>query len=442
MWAGRSVFDYYSSPVWHGEHPPLVLGWGEEQLRPIVELLRPLLPEGLTPKMECAVAACARSLVVESRLSGRRVRYSRAKEHYRIPERYRQRGRYYSSHFVPKSMDLLIEVGLIGHALGEWQAGGGGRQSVAWALDELRELLDPVINVNEPREWAHQLEVIVLRDGEDKKDVDYVDTDQIETMRAQMQTVNEHLAQLDLQREGTRFPITLARRVFNGDFSRGGRLYCLGTSFQIIPVEERRSLELMIGGEMHPLVEIDYSNLHVSMAYAEAGLPVPPGDLYDIEGFDRGLVKLAVNVLLNASTTQKAISALTEDLKVNARLREASGIPYGWRTICRPEAIQVAEAIQERHQEISAAFGSDSWARFQRRDSDMAIQVISRMIQRTGRCPLPMHDSFLVAWIDRDVLAETMREVAAEEGLHLCLKESGWSPPPGSSIPLPLSIRG
>jgi hypothetical protein len=38
----------------------------------------------------------------------------------------------------------------------------------------------------------------------------------------------------------------------------------------------------------------------------------------------------------------------------------------------------------------------------------MAMEVMTRMIQRTGRCPLPIHDSFLVADIDAESLKETM----------------------------------
>src|SRR5829696_32826 len=50
------------------------------------------------------------------------------------------------------------------------------------------------------------------------------------------------------------------------------------------------------------------------------------------------------------------------------------------------------------------------------------MQVMLRMIRRTGRCPLPLHDSFLVPDIDAKPLADTMREVAHEYGLHPALK--------------------
>ena len=49
----RCVFD---NPVF-GDHSPLVLGWGEDQLWPIVDRLAPLLPDNLTVAMRLAIAA-------------------------------------------------------------------------------------------------------------------------------------------------------------------------------------------------------------------------------------------------------------------------------------------------------------------------------------------------------------------------------------------------
>lgn len=67
----------------------------------------------------------------------------------------------------------------------------------------------------------------------------------------------------------------------------------------------------------HPVVEIDYSNLHITMAYSEAGEPMPDSDQYTIDGFDHALVKVAVNTLLNAATTNSAILAITVELLYN-----------------------------------------------------------------------------------------------------------------------------
>ncbi len=46
------------------------------------------------------------------------------------------------------------------------------------------------------------------------------------------------------------------------------------------------------------------------------------------------------------------------------------------------------------------------------------------MIARTGHCPLPVHDSFIVAETDAQALIETMTEVAHEHGINPPLKVS------------------
>ena len=79
----------------------------------------------------------------------------------------------------------------------------------------------------------------------------------------------------DRRLDGNRVEIPVARRIFDGSFERGGRFYCHGASFQNVPAAERLGLQVVIGGVTHPVVEIDYSTLHIKMAYAEAGEKVP-----------------------------------------------------------------------------------------------------------------------------------------------------------------------
>ena len=161
------------------------------------------------------------------------------------------------------------------------------------------------------------------------------------------------------------------------------------------------------------------------MAYAEAGAKVPPGDLYAIEGFDRRVVKIAVNIMFNAENRRSAVLAIAKALHDDATLCVASGVAahqtwWSYQTFTK----KLVEAIEHKHRRIEDYFNSDCGARFQRLDSDMAMEVMTRMIQRTGRCPLPIHDSFLVADIDTEPLKETMTQVAGEHGLVLNLKES------------------
>ena len=421
----QRLIEIFSSPVWGDRHNPLALGWSEAQLLPVVERLQPCLPDGLTPNTILAAAACARSLVVEKTLTGKPLRYSRGKEVYRVPKRYRCGDPLFTWQYVTRAMDVLHQAGLIEHDMGVWCGATGGRQSVAWATDSLSELIGSVVEIGEEPALPPQAEVIVLRDRRDKQDIDYDDTVETAGMRAGVEALNQALGQLRLYRRGEPFPIPSMRRVFNGSLDRGGRCYCHGTSFQNIPSQERLDLHLLIAGVLHPVVEIDYANLHAVMAYTKAGLPIPPGDQYEIDGFDRVVVKRAFNVLLNATKRHKAVAALVEDLHhKDDELWEHSGLATRLRSECYPFAGKVVAAVGEKHHRIAAFFGTDCGASFQRRDSDMAVQVMLRMIAITGRCPLPVHDSFLVADIDQEALAAVMQEVASEEELPLCLKAS------------------
>jgi hypothetical protein len=85
----------------------------------------------------------------------------------------------------------------------------------------------------------------------------------------------------------------------------------------------------------------------------------------------------------------------------------------------------VIAAIECKHQPINGFFGSDCGLGFQRTDSDMAMEVMMAMIQGTGRCPLPVYDSFIVAVTDVELLKQTMLYVATRHGLRLELKVPG-----------------
>src|SRR3954469_5945751 len=94
-------------------------------------------------------------------------------------------------------------------------------------------------------------------------------------------------------------------------------------------IRDRVNLESMIDGVSHPMMEIDYSALHITMAYAEAGAMVPTGDLYEIEGFDRQAVKGAVNVLFNAKSRKSAVLAIARDL-ADDTARVPTGCADSW----------------------------------------------------------------------------------------------------------------
>lgn len=416
----RSLFD---NPVF-GEHSQLVLGWSDEQLRSIADRLAMSLPDNLTAGMTLAIAGIARSIVTEEKITGNGVHFARGKDAYRIPKRYRDDDPRNTWHYTTRAMDILENVGLIEQARGLWCQNSRGYQSVAWATGALVALVGPLLDVSEHRRVSLRTETIVLRNRLDKAVVDYQETAETTHMREQVSVVNEGLSRLDLRQFGKRIEIPIGRRIFNGSFSRGGRFYCHGASFQGMRARDRLDLQSWIDGVAHPIVEIDYAALHITMAYAKAGAVLPQGDLYEIEGFDRQAVKLAVNVMFNATSRKSAVLAIAKDLN-DRTIRVTTGCADSyWPVVNTTLAKSLVEAVERKHHRIKQFFSSDCGARFQRVDSDMAMQVMIRMIERTGRCPLPVHDSFLVADVDCGELYRTMSAVATEHRLHLNLKES------------------
>ncbi len=407
----------------YGCHPRLDLRWSDSQLEPVGDRLTPLLPENITKKMKLATAAVALSIFLERIATGGGVHYSRGKEPYRVQRRYRDADPYWSRYYVTKAIDMLADAGLVTNALGVWFPGNKGYESVACATEKLIDLLGDLVDAGQVRGIKPNAETIVLRDRDDKREIDYEETVETTAMRREVEQINESLSTLDLWLYGERLWIPLGRRIFNGSFDRGGRLYFRGNSFQNMPAESRRDLTLVIDGDVHPMIELDFAAFHPTMAYDEAVETLPPGDPYDIEGYDRSVVKSTVNVMFNAATENKAVKAITEEFRDDPSLRAAAGLVSRNRSTLRPFAKALVKAVEMKHYKIAGLFNSDCGARFMRRDSDMAMQILMRMISETGRCPLPVHDSFIVVDIDEQCLYRTMKDVAGECGLDIDIKK-------------------
>ena len=92
-------------------------------------------------------------------------------------------------------------------------------------------------------------------------------------------------------------------RVFNGSWEQGGRLY--GHWVQNVPKAHRTAIQM----DGSPTVECDYPQLHPTLLYALAELPLD-GDPYEVTGWDRNVAKRALNIIFNALTYHDAIGAV------------------------------------------------------------------------------------------------------------------------------------
>lgn len=172
-------------------------------------------------------------------------------------------------------------------------------------------------------------------------------------------------------------------RVFNDpELLTGGRFY--GGWWQNIPKEYRR--RLVVNGKQ--MVELDYSNQHPSILYAQERV-IRPADCYtdviQLNNLSQGamaadvrkMVKAAFNAMLNSSKP----------------LKQA---PYG----VQPGRFglkwaDVSEAIIAFHEPIAHHFYTGVGLRLQRLDSDIAEKVLLHFAQN-GIAILPLHDSFMM----------------------------------------------
>ena len=190
--------------------------------------------------------------------------------------------------------------------------------------------------------------------------------------------------------EGNRILVRNAlHRVFNrGAFDLGGRFY--GAWWQNVTSDERQRISL----NGAPCIELDYSQLHPRLLYAIAGKPLT-GDAYTIEGWNRPLVKEAMNTLINADDELSAKQSIARSIGGKGALGKAQ---------------KLTEQIKAKHLGIADCFGTGAGLRLMRIDSDMAESVQLKLIRR-GIVGLPIHDSFIVEERHAGVLKEIMDEV-------------------------------
>lgn len=203
-------------------------------------------------------------------------------------------------------------------------------------------------------------------------------------------------------------------RVFNGSWERGGRFYG-GWWLEVASGQRPR---MTINGEA--VVELDFGGLHPRLCYQLQGMPLAcEADPYAIEGVDPALrsdVKVAFMRLLNTSS-QRALGCPS---KVSEQLR--GGGAYA----------AFAEAVEEHHKPIADWFrNGPRGLELQAIDAEIA-EVVMATFTALGRPVLPVHDSFIVAASDEELLRQAMTDAyltvvgkRCEDPLQPCIRLSG-----------------
>jgi len=181
-------------------------------------------------------------------------------------------------------------------------------------------------------------------------------------------------------------------RVFTDNLKSGGRYY--GPMWQMLSEELRKYL--FIDG--YPVVELDYSGLHLRMLYHLEGMDYK-GDPY---GFgskqERPYLKLVSLLMINKKTRQGLLRAMKKTFAANQL-----DIPPD------EEIERMVARFDAAHDRISRYFCSDIGLRLQYLDSQITSDILDYFLDREIPV-LPIHDSYIVAEQYEDELYEVMKE--------------------------------
>jgi hypothetical protein len=184
-------------------------------------------------------------------------------------------------------------------------------------------------------------------------------------------------------------------RVFNnGTFSQGGRFYG-GFHLELLRNLRKR---ILINGE--PVVEPDFSALHIRMLYHLEGIDYredPYAILCDSKE-ERKVFKIIFLVAINAETQKKAIYGIQKELEEN-------GIPFDTDYQNLKRCLQRVKSV---HGPIAKYLNTGVGLKLQNLDSRIT-DLILKTLTREEIPVLPVHDSFIVRERDMHRLIEVMK---------------------------------
>lgn len=341
--------------------------------------------------------------------------YSRTNSHYS------KQTRYDNIHIKKVAMlmtvDYLHKHHYIEHTIGSKHPDAKeGRVSRMRASDELIKLFSNY-KIRKHHVQASKDKPLIVKKDENKNLVDFKDNRKTNKMRKNVERINEHLKQFDINLHITdeqeaamvkqlrekqikhgevgknfTFTETTLYRVFNNNsFEEGGRFY--GGWWQQVPKKYRKHITI----DGMPTVEMDYSTMHMTILYAQNGLVIE-GDAYTLDGYtgedvanDDYAVKLRKQVkkLTNAMLNSK-------DGNIDSSKFNDQPWPHG-KTIKN-----VQNDILKKHKAIAEHFNSGIGTHLQYQDSIVAERVMLKVIEKLHAgflhkaVVLPVHDSFII----------------------------------------------
>lgn len=253
--------------------------------------------------------------------------------------------------------------------------------------------------------YQEKLEVIELRD-ENKNSIKYRNNQDTKKMEEIVRNLNRLNESVQIRTGEGEILTNFYCRIFNESFEYGGRFYRADV-LSIKNKDDNARLDITIEG--NPVCEVDFSNLHFRIAAALEGYDTEylPLDVYsgilddETNVVDRRIVKLAVNIMFNCYTEDKAERAITQEIN---KLSKEDKQMY---TLGKAKSVMLL--IYDTYPQFADQFcSSDGYGRrLQNADSHLASDILEKMIENRIPC-LPVHDSFIVQTKHLDILCSAM----------------------------------
>ena len=282
--------------------------------------------------------------------------------------------------------------------------------------------------ISESEQLSTQSSEVILITKKDKTNknttlIDYKDTAETNQWRGDVKFYNDVLARHHID-VGTLpdkeyFNKGLANksvvRIFhraNLKFECGGRLYRAFWE----SINSRHRENILING--NETIELDYSSLHINIAYGKKGVTPPEGDMYDVGDFDssidskirRAWIKQMVIVCLNAKTLQGTLTGF------DTKLKDSKGVPAKtvWESLDKERKTHLRKTMRDliiaKHKAIEEFFCTDCGITFMRIDSDITMEVVTHFAKMNVPV-LSVHDSYIIDFQRAGMLDEKLHEV-------------------------------
>jgi len=245
-------------------------------------------------------------------------------------------------------------------------------------------------------------ETIVLKGGKEDHNnsgawLQYTDTDQTNTYRADMDFINESIAAADIDylpcaKDGKMVDAAdrrLRRYFNNGSFEQGGRLF--GGFWQSMSKRERQGI--VIQGKS--TVTLDFGQMNPRILYGLAGKGYNGDDAYTIPRLEeyRDGVKVVFNAMLHRTRPMKKKPRGTAELfPMHLSIGE------------------ITSSIIIRHTPIADLFYQGVGMRLLFDESQILVEVLTRLLKQ-GIIALPIHDAVIVARHHQEPATAVMLEV-------------------------------